>query len=182
MRATVSIPAAAAYVDGERMPDTPVAMSIQDAIYHTVHGYPGGVAALAARMGLPSGTLTHKANPNNATHHMRPDELVSMQHFSGNAVVLVAMAAALGYTVTLATPDQSGGNAGVALVRLQVEFADLVRAAGDPVARIAEHPEQYVTGTEVRRVEYHAQEAQAAMDHMVAALRGRMRPAPKVEV
>ena len=94
MKATISIPPGLAHVEGEAMPDTPAPMSVPDAIYHTVHGYPGGVAALAARMGLPAGTLNHKANPNNATHHMRPDELVAMQHMSGNAMVLTVMAAA----------------------------------------------------------------------------------------
>lgn len=181
MRATISIPAAFGYVDGEPMPDTPQPMSVPDAIYHTVHGYPGGVAALAARMGLPVGTLTHKANPNNATHHMRPDELVAMQHFSGDAAVLMAMAAALGHTVTCATPDLSGGSPGVALVRLQAEFADLVRAVSDAVERLSSQPATHVTGNEIRRVEFHAQEVQAAMSHAVAALRGHMRPAPAVE-
>lgn len=181
MRSTIGIPPGLAYVDGEPMPDTPQVMSVQDAIYHTVHGYPGGVAALAARMGLPAGTLTHKANPNNTTHHMRPDELLALQHFSGNAAVLHAMAAALGYAVTRAMPDQSGGNPGAALVRLQVEFADLVRAAAEPLERLAEQPADFVTGNEVRRVDYHAQETQAAMTHLVCALRGRMRPAPKAE-
>lgn len=163
------------------MPDTPQPMSVPDAIYHTVHGYPGGVAALAARMGIPVGTLTHKANPNNVNHFMRPDELVAMQHFSGNVAVLHAMAAALGYTAERATADQAGGNVGSALVRFQVEVADLVRAVGEPAERLAEKPADYVTGNEVRRVDYHAQEVQAAMGHMVGALRGRMRPAPKAE-
>lgn len=163
------------------MPDTPQAMSVQDAIYHTVHGYPGGVAALASRMGLPVGTLTHKANPNNTTHHMRPDELLAMQHFSGDAAVLLAMAAALGYTVTRATPDQSGGDMVEATMRLQCEFADLLRAVADPLARVAGDASKPITGNEMRRAEYHAQETQAAMSHLLATLRGHMRPAPKVE-
>lgn len=52
MRATVSIPAGLAYGAGESVPDMPQGLSVQDAIYHTVHGYPGGVAAIAARMGV----------------------------------------------------------------------------------------------------------------------------------
>ena len=181
MRATISIPTGLAHVEGETIPDTPAPMSVPDAIYHTVHGYPGGVAALATRMGLPAGTLNHKANPNNATHYMRPDELVAMQHMSGNAMVLTVMAAALGYTVTRATPDQSGGRPVQALVRLQVEVADLLRAVADPLDRLDAQPADYITGTELRRVEYHAQELSAALAHLVASLRARMRPAPKVE-
>lgn len=154
------------------------AMSVPDAVYHTVHGYPGGVAALAARMGVPVTTLTHKANPSNTTHHMRPDELVTVQHFSGNAAVLVAMATTLGFTVTKATPDQSGGSPGAALARAQVEFAELVRGAGEVAERLADQPRAYTTGTELRRMEYHAQEAQAAIAHLLASMRSSMRPAP----
>lgn len=181
MRATISIPAGLAHVAGETMPDTPQPMSVQDAIYHTVHGYPGGVAALAARMGLPAGTLTHKANPNNDSHFLRPDELVAMQHFSGSVAVLQAMAAALGYTVARATPDQSGGEPVQALVRLQVEMADLARAVGDPLARMAAQPGAHPSNNELRRVQHHAEETTAAIAHLVGALRAQQRPAPKVD-
>lgn len=159
------------------MPSTP-SMSVPDAIYHTVHGYPGGVGALAARMGMSPNTLTHKANPVTASHYMRPDELVTIQLFSGNAAVLSAMAAALGYTVTKATPDQSGGNPVAALARAQVEFADLIRAAAEVAERLADKPAARTTGNEMRRMEYHAQEAMAAMSHLLATMRGTMRPEP----
>ena len=181
MRATVSIPPGLAYGADEPVPDMPQGLTVQDAIYHTVHDYPGGVAALAARMGVSPNTLTHKANPNNATHHLHPLELVKLQHMSGNAAVLHAMAAALGYTVTRATPDQSGGDMVEATMRLQVEFADLLRAVADPLARVAGDAAKPVTGNEMRRAEYHAQETQAAMAHLLATLRGHMRRAPKVE-
>lgn len=149
-----------------------------DAIYHTVHNFPGGVTALAARMGVKPSTLTHKANPNNDTHHLHPQELVALQHMSGDASVLFAMAAALGYTVQRATPDQTDGDMVEATMRLQVEFADLIRAAADPLARVAVRPAQPITGNEMRRAEYHANEVQAAMAHMLAALRAHMRRAP----
>jgi len=181
MRATISIPAALAHGDGEAMPATPDPMSVPDAIYHTVHGYPGGVSALAARMGLPVPTLTHKANPNNDTHFLRPQELVTLQHMSGDAAVLMAMAAALGYTVTRATPDQTGGDPLQALVRLQVEMADLVRAAAEPLERLVAKPGECTTSNELRRVQYHAEETSAALSHLVGALRARQRVAPKVD-
>lgn len=166
-----------AYGADEAMPSMP-SMSVPDAIYHTVHGYPGGVAALAARMGMSANTLTHKANPATGSHYMRPDELVTIQLFGGNAAVLSAMAAALGYTVTKATPDQSGGNPVGALARAQVEFADLVRAAAEVAERLADTPGAATTGNEIRRMEYHAQEAMAAISHLLASMRGTMRPAP----
>src|SRR5690606_31682754 len=71
MSISIRIPDHLAYGDGEPWPDRPAPMAIDDAVYRVVHDAPGGVAGLAARMGVPASTLTHKANPNNATHHMR---------------------------------------------------------------------------------------------------------------
>ncbi len=181
MRVTITVPAADAYVDGEPMPDTPQALAVQDAIYHTVHGYPGGVAALAARMGLPPGTLTHKANPNNTTHHMRPDELVAMQHFSGNFAVLQAMAAALGHAASPAMPTQAGGDPAQSLVQLQVAFADLIRAAADPLQRLVADPQECVTSNELHRAQQMAEDCSAAIAHLLGALRSRKRAAPVVD-
>ena len=177
MNATFSIPDAFAYVDGEALPDKATGLDLLDAIYHAAHSGPGGVAVLAARMGVPVGTLTHKANPNNTTHHLNPRELLALQELSGNAAVLHAMADRLGYTCTRATPDQSGGCPVDAFMRLQAAFADLVRAVGEPLQPQGKD----VTRNEMRRAEHHAAELQAAIGHTLAALRGRMRVAPKVD-
>lgn len=180
MRTTISIPPGLAYGADEAMPDMPESMSVDDAIYHTVHDYPGGVAALAPRMGVPSSTLTHKANPNNATHYMRPGELVKLQHISGSAAILHAMAAALGYTIVRATPSQAQGSMLAATTHAQAEFADFMRAAADPVVRIeAGQGSATPTPNEVRRAQYHAHEAHAAIDQVVASMRANQRPAPK---
>ena len=178
MKVTISIPASVAYGDGEAVPAMQQGMTVADAIYHTVHSYPGGVAALAARMGVSANTLQHKANPNNTTHYMHPQELVTLQHMSGNAAVLHAMAAALGYTAQRATPDQSDGDMVEASMRLQVAFAELMRAVADPLARVAGDASKPVTGNEVRRAEHHAHELHAAIGHMMATLRAHTRPAP----
>ena len=178
MAVTISIPPGVAYGADEAVPDTQGGMSIEDAIYHTVHSYPGGVTALAARMGVSPSTLTHKANPNNATHHLHPRELVTLQHMSGNAAVLHAMAGALGYAVNAATPDQAGGDPVEATMRLQVAFADLIKAIADPLARCKAEPGKPVTGNEVRRADYYAQEVHAAIGHVLGTLRGHARPAP----
>jgi hypothetical protein len=42
-------------------------MCIKDVIYRVVHAYPGGVPALAARMGMSKHVLQNKVNPNNDT-------------------------------------------------------------------------------------------------------------------
>ena len=43
-------------------------MNTKDAIYQTVHDYPGGAEALAPRMGLKPNTLRHMADPKKETH------------------------------------------------------------------------------------------------------------------
>lgn len=159
----------------------PQGLTIADAIYHTVHSYPGGVAALAARMGMSANTLQHKANPNNTTHYMHPQELVALQHMSGNYSVLTAMASALGHVAKPADPAPADGDMVEVSMLLQVAFAELVRAVADPLARTRAKPGDAVTGNEMRRAEYHAQELHAAIGHMLATMRGSMRSAPKAD-
>lgn len=154
------------------MPDTPVGLTVADAIYHTVHGYPGGVAALAARMGVSANTLTHKANPNNDTHHMRPDELVAIQVFSGNFAVTQAMNAAVGLSATPKAPDQSDGDPVEVFMLQQKAQGEYSAAVAD--ALLVEQP----TPRAVRRVSDMAQDLIAKTGHQVAVLRGRMRKAP----
>ena len=172
MAVTVSVPLAAAYGGNEGLPDTPQGLTVPDAVYHTVHGYPGGVVALAARMGVSANTLTHKANPNNDTHHMRPDELVAMQALSGNCAVLHAMAAALGFVCTPSVPDQSDGDPVEAFMLQQRAQGEYSAAVAD--ALLLDQP----TPNAVRRVDAMAQDLIAKTGHQVAVLRGRMRKAP----
>lgn len=176
MRASISIHPSLSHVAGEALPDTPVGQDIDDAAYHTVHGYPGGPAALAPRMGVPAGTLTHKANVNNATHHFKPRELVALQQMTGNAAVLQAMAHALGYTCIRAIPDQSDGDPVEATMRMQMAHAEFWRAVADPLA----HGRQ-PSRNEMRRAEQNAADLIATIGDVLAMLRGQMRTAPKVE-
>ena len=174
MGINVSVPRHVAYGADEALPDMPAGMSVLDAIYHTVHGYPGGVAALAVRMGMSANTLTHKANPNNPTHYMRPDELVAMQDLSGNLAFLHAMAAALGQVCTPAVPDQSDGDPVEVFMLQQRAQGEYSAAVAD--AMLVDHPTTHA----VRRVDAMAQDLIAKTGHQVAVLRGRMRKAPKV--
>lgn len=59
-------------------------MSIKDVVYRVVHSYPGGVAAMAARMGKNPNTLQSKINPNLDTHHTTAEELEQIQMFSNS--------------------------------------------------------------------------------------------------
>jgi hypothetical protein len=177
MKATVSVPPHLAHGAGDPFPSRVEGQDILDAFYNTVHGYPGGVAALAARMGMSPNTLTHKANPNTASHHASPRELIDAQLFSGNFAVLHAMADALGHTCTRATPDQAGGDPVDTFTRMQVAYADFCRATGDALLRGDEH----VSRNQMRRAEAMAQDAIACMGHTLAMLRSLMRAEPGAE-
>lgn len=176
MAISISIPDAEVYGASEPLPAKVTGLDVDDALYHTVHGYPGGVTALAARMGMSHDTLTHKVGMGKMTHFLRPKEVVAVMHMAGNASALHAMAEHLGYTCTRATPDQSGGDPVDAFMRLQVAHADLVRAVADPLSH-----GNAVSRNEMRRAEAMAAELQAAIGHTLATLRGRMRAAPKVD-
>lgn len=176
MSMTFSIPDVLAYGAGEALPNRPTGQDVSDAAYSTAHGYPGGVAALASRMGVNANTLTAKVNQQNTTHHLSLREAVAMQHFSGNHAVLHAMAEALGYTCSRVTPDQSGGDPVEAVMHMESAHAEFVRAVADAL-----HGGRAVTGNQVRRADAMAQEAIATTCHMLALLRGRMRPAPEVD-
>ena len=67
-------------------------MNLADAVYRTVHEYPGGATALAARMGMSSNMLSNKVNPNNDTHHLRLDEANTLMSFTNDYRILHAQA------------------------------------------------------------------------------------------
>lgn len=49
-------------------------MSLIDVCYRVAHNAPGGVKALAARMGMSYQVLQNKLNPNNDTHHLTVEQ------------------------------------------------------------------------------------------------------------
>lgn len=75
-------------------------MNIQDAAHRIGHEYPGGVPALAQRMGKNPTVLNSKLNPNNDTHHLTLAEADLMQYLSGRVDILQAMADGHGYALT----------------------------------------------------------------------------------
>lgn len=62
-------------------------MNLGDIAYHLAHDYPGGVPALAARMGKNPTVLMHKLNPNNTTHHLTAHELDALDDITGSTRV-----------------------------------------------------------------------------------------------
>lgn len=175
MKATFSVPDRFAYGGDEPVPNRVRGQDVADAAYNTAHGYAGGIGALALRMGVNKNTLTNKVNTENDTHHLSLREAVTMQAMSGNCSILHAMAEALGYTCTRATPDQSFGDPVDTFMRLQSESGEFSRAVADAV-RVGQGN---VSANNMRRAEYQGQELHAAIDHTMAMLRSRMRAAPE---
>lgn len=79
-------------------------MNTRDAAYLTGHHYPGGVSALATRMGMDTRELSRKLNPN--TGDLWLDEAVALMTLSGDYRILHAMADELGYTLA-PQPDEA---------------------------------------------------------------------------
>jgi hypothetical protein len=75
-------------------------MNYKDAFHKTVHSYPGGVEALAHRMGYTTGLLRNKANPNSTTNVLTMDDASRVMDFTGDYTVLHALAEQHGFTLT----------------------------------------------------------------------------------
>lgn len=170
MRASISIPHAFAYGDGEDAPTTITPLDVLDAAYHTAHTFPGGVPALAGRMALSPNTLMHKVSVNNTTHHLTLRESVTMQEVTGNESILRAMAASLGYDLVRAIPASSGDPLSLNW-QMVAQLAEMQHAIADALQR-------GVTGNSMRRCTSTAQEASSAINNLIGALRCQLPTAP----
>lgn len=101
-------------------------MNIEDAAHRVGHESPGGVAALAPRMGMKEAVLNSKINPNTRTHHLTIGEMVRMESLTGRADMLVAHAEALGY-VAIPVPNVEEGDIAHAIATACAEFGDYLR-------------------------------------------------------
>lgn len=74
-------------------------MNVTDAIYRTVHDYPGGSESLAPRMGMSAAVLRNKVNPNNTAHRVYAEDLDALMAVTGNYSILEALAANHGFVL-----------------------------------------------------------------------------------
>lgn len=144
-------------------------MDVCDAAHLIAHHHPGGVAALAARMGVNAGTLQNKLNPNSTSHHLTLKESVLLQQATGNAAVLHAMAQQLGYACVKATPAQDAGDPIEAFMALAMAHADFTRAAADAL-----HGKDTVSKNELRRTTDMANELIGKVGALVSVLAQRV--------
>lgn len=166
MRATISIPTHVAYGDDEDQPDINRAFDVLDAAYHTAHNFPGGVVALARRMGIAEDTLNKKVSLNTTTHHLTLREAQAMQEITGNVAILQAMASALGYDIVKTVPASSGDPAALNW-QMTAAVADMQHAIADALT-------SGVSRNSLRRCDTKAVEASAAINNMLAALRAEL--------
>lgn len=150
-------------------------MDVCDAAHLIAQHTPGGVAVLAARMGVNAGTLQNKLNINNTSHHLTLKESVSLQMAANNAAVLQAMAQQLGYTCQRAIPPQDGGDPVEAFMRVEMAKADFSRAVADAL-----HGKDTTSRNEVRRATDMANELFGAVGALMGVLVSRM-PKPVSE-
>lgn len=169
MASTVSIGVAADYVETGVPSDTVRGMSVVDAAYLSVQSHPGGVATLARAMGVKAGTLQHKLNPANDTHHLTLCEAVRLQVATGNASVLHAMASQLGYECRRALPDLAEGDPVESFMRFQTEVAEVTRAAADSLS-----PDVRPSRNAVRRLDRHVQELTVVAQYLARAAARRL--------
>lgn len=142
--------------------------NVQDAAFHTAHDFPGGVAALAQRMGdVSPNVLNKKVDPRLESHHLRLDESVKMQSITGDFRILQAMAFTLNHVV-IPMPDMpESGDAALldAFMDIINEMAEFTQAFQQSWA------DGKVTSTEVNRMEGEAADVQARFAVIVSRMR-----------
>ena len=166
-----SFSAIAFQIYGEKSPGADIArgMDVLDAAYLIAQEFPGGVAALAQRMGVSANTLQHKLNPNNQTHHLTLKEALALQVVSGLPYVLYAMATALDHVPLRSRPDMADGDPREAFYFFQQQMGELTAAAADAL-----RGGDTVSANAHRRVEHYANEAIAGISALVNAVACRV--------
>ena len=150
----------------------PLGMDPLDAAYHTAHDYPGGVPAVAQRMGVSANTLQHKVSLTNDTHHLTLRESVAMQEVTGDARILHAMAGALGYACVSLHNDGSLGTL-EQVMHMAKEFGEVLGSVNNAVV------DGVVTNNEMRDCERQAAELIAALNGVLSTVRSMMPRAPQ---
>jgi len=145
----------------------PIGLDVLDAAYHTAHEHPGGVPAVAQRMGISANTLQHKVSLTNDTHHLSLRDAVAMQEVTRDARILHAMAGALGYACVSLHADCQFTTL-EQVMHMAKEFGEVLGVVNDAVA------DGTVTPNEMRDCENKAAELIAALNGTLAAVRSMM--------
>lgn len=82
-------------------------MSPHDAFHETVHSAPGGLEALAVRLGMSAQILRNKANPNNNSNHVSLRDVERVMELTGDYRTMHALAKSFGF-VCIKVEDSCG--------------------------------------------------------------------------
>lgn len=141
-------------------------MNASDSFHSTVHGYPGGHAALAVRLGMSAAILRNKANIHSTTNKPTLEDVDRIIGITGDASVLHALAENHGYVCTKVESEWNGSD--MALLEMVTQVwtcngdvgAEVNRALAD--GRVEQH--------EVVRIREAVYKTIQAMKQMVARL------------
>ena len=104
-------------------------MNVQDALYHAVHDYPGGCAALAPRLGKAPSTLQNMADPRQDTHQWSLRAVRGVLQFTNDMRPLHALCEENGgvFVPTARLANSSLPDLYHGLAKLAKEFGDVPR-------------------------------------------------------
>ncbi len=138
-------------------------MNVLDAAYHTVHDYPGGAAALAARMGRAAARVSHEVRPPaGSTHKLGLLDAVKYMEMTDDYRIIEAMALQLGCLV-VRLPDLEERHP------CANHTAAVAQRFGDLMAEVAKDTaDGQITTSELRRLEREWGELVSAGTKMMA--------------
>jgi hypothetical protein len=106
-------------------------VTLNDALYHLVHDYPGGAAALSARcLHLAPSTLQSMANPNDDGHGWPLRRFVEVMALSGDTRPIDALCAQFGGVFIKTAPMDAVGDRDLyeLATKLTGEFGDVINS------------------------------------------------------
>ncbi len=158
--------------NGNNSDGSAIGLDVMDAAYHTAQSFPGGVPALAQRMGMSQNTLAHKISLNNDTHHLTLREAVAMQELSGDKRITRAMCGALGgvFQEQQAAPKQTVMETVMGMAK---DFGEVLVSVNNAIA------DGKVTLNEMHDCERQAANLMATINATLATVRGMMPKAPQ---
>lgn len=142
---------------------TPCLQDVHDATYRVAHEFPGGIPALAQRMGMSPNTLNCKVSLTVETHHTNLREAIHMQHVAKRYDILYAMASALDH-ICLPVPAQDAGQIHKRLAKVGAEVGDVFRKVDEALQ------DDSVSPRERRELTKEIHEAIAALSSVLKVL------------
>lgn len=143
-------------------------MNPKDAFHKTVHGAPGGVDALAVRMGMSAAVLRNKANPNHTYNRPTLDDVDQAMGITGDHSVLHALAENHGHVCVKIDPDATVPDMAVLemVTRVWTTNGDVGAELNQALA------DGRITPQELDRIRSAVKRAEGALESVVSRMAG----------